>query len=357
MQNQNDAAIPPKGTGNKRVIILASILALIIFTTLGRMWWRSHYYVETNNAYITGHIHPVSSRVEGVVTHVLIQDNQFVKEGTVIAQLSPTDQLIKIEQIHAQINSAQHQLQQAVAQITQAKAQANSAVAQVSQAQAQSLRAQQDAQRYEKLYNDKLKAISKSDLDATHAERSATHADVLAHEHAMSAAQAQILSAESQHDIVLAHLKLLSAQLKEAELQLSYHQITSPVAGRIGKRSLEVGMRVQPGKLLVAIVQDKIWVTANFKETQFTKLHRGQLASISLDALPGHTFKGRIESFAPASGSEFSLLPPDNATGNFTKIVKRIPVKIVLAPEQIKTLHSKLLPGMSATVEVDLASS
>ena len=151
-----------------------------------------------------------------------------------------------------------------------------------------------------------------------------------------------------------AQVEVLRVQLKDAQQQLAYNRILAPVAGRIGKRSVEVGMRVQPGQQLTAIVQDNVWVTANFKETQLAELRPGQSVKVSIDAMPGKTLIGKVDSFAPASGAQFALLPADNATGNFTKIVQRVPVKIVFDPDDIKALSGRLVPGMSALTEVEI---
>jgi membrane fusion protein (multidrug efflux system) len=143
-------------------------------------------------------------------------------------------------------------------------------------------------------------------------------------------------------------------QLKDAQQQQAYNRIVAPVAGRIGKRSVEVGQRVQPGQQLTAIVQDNVWITANFKETQLADMHVGQPVHVSVDALPGKELVGRVDSFSPASGAQFALLPADNATGNFTKIVQRVPVKITLKPEDLKAYSGRLVPGMSVIAEVGI---
>ncbi|MGH8855914.1 MAG: efflux RND transporter periplasmic adaptor subunit, partial [Telluria sp.] len=151
-----------------------------------------------------------------------------------------------------------------------------------------------------------------------------------------------------------AQVKVLQAQLKDARQQLDYNRIVAPVAGRVGKRSIEVGARVQPGQLLLAVVEDEVWVTANFKETQLAGLEPGQRVALEVDALPGKHLVGRVHSVSPASGNQFALLPADNATGNFTKIVQRVPVKIVLDPLDVKKYAGRLVPGMSVVAEVEL---
>ncbi|MDB5905891.1 MAG: secretion protein HlyD [Massilia sp.] len=345
----------PAGTPpNKRVIGIVAVIALIALGVGGRMWYRSHYYVETENAYVSGHVHPVSARIAGVVTRVLAEDNQAVKAGDVIAELDPADQRVRVEQIQAQIASAEQQVLQADAQIAQVKAQASGAQAQVVQSQAQLLRTMQDAERYGQLYNTQMKAVSKAELDAANAARAGATAELSARRDNALAAQAQIAAAGSAREVFKAQVKVLQTQLKDARQQLGYNQIFAPVAGRVGKRSVEVGARIQPGQQLAAIVQDEVWITANFKETQLAGIVPGQAVHVVVDAMPDHPLVGRIDSFSPASGNEFALLPADNATGNFTKIVQRVPVKIVLRPEDVRQLGGRLVPGMSALAEIEL---
>jgi membrane fusion protein (multidrug efflux system) len=348
------AAAPaaPAQQPNRRVLVIAAVVALAALAAGGRMWYRSHYYVETENAYVAGHVHPVSTRIAGVVTKVLIDDNQLVKEGDVIAELDPFDQGVKVEQIQAQIASAQQQVMQADAQIAQVQAQASAAAAQVAQSEAQLVRAKQDAERFGQLYNSQMKAVSKAELDAAVAARASATADVAARKDSAAAAKAQIASAKSARDVLNAQIGVLQVQLKDAKQQLAYNKILAPVSGRIGKRTIEVGQRVQPGQQLTAIVQENVWLTANFKETQLADMKVGQEVKVTIDAIPGKELIGKVDSFAPASGAQFALLPADNATGNFTKIVQRVPVKVVFKPEDVKALSGRLVPGMSAIAEV-----
>lgn len=348
------AAAPGKTPPNKRVLGVVALIALAAIGAGGRMWYRSTHYVETENAYVTGRVHPVSSRVAGVVTRVLVDDNQLVKAGDPIAELDPADHRVRIEQIEAQIASVQQQIGQADAQVAQVKAQAAAAGAQVKQAEAQLVRARQDAERFGQLYNDTMKAVSKAEVDASAAARASASADVAARRDSAAAAQAQIAAASAGRDVLKAQVKVLQAQLKDAQQQLAYNRIVAPVAGRIGKRSVEVGARVQPGQQLLAVVEDDVWVTANFKETQLAGLEPGQQVTLEVDALPDHHLVGRVHSFSPASGNQFALLPADNATGNFTKIVQRVPVKIVLDPQDVKKYAGRLVPGMSVVAEVEL---
>jgi membrane fusion protein (multidrug efflux system) len=347
-------AAPAKPAPNRKVFVVVGIIALVAIGLGGRMWYRSTHYVETENAYVSGHVHPVSSRIAGVVTRVLVDDNQVVKAGDVIAELDPADQHVKVEQIEAQIASAEQQVLQADAQVAQVRAQASGAAAQVAQSEAALLRTRQDAERYGQLYNSQMKAVSKAELDASVAARAGATADLAAKRDGVTAAKAQIGAAGAARDVVKAQIKVLQAQLKDARQQLAYNRILAPVAGRVGKRSVEVGARVQPGQMLAAVVQDDVWITANFKETQLGELVPGQSVRVVIDALPKQPLVGRVDSFSPASGNQFALLPADNATGNFTKIVQRVPVKITLRAEDVARLGGRLVPGMSALAEVEL---
>ena len=342
---------------NRRVLIVAGLIAAAAIAGGGRMWYRSAHFVETENAYVAGHVHPVSSRVAGTVTKVLIDDNQYVKAGDVIAELDPFDQRLKVEQIRAQIASAETQVVQADAQVAQVKAQASASAAQVKQSEALLVRANQDAERYGQLYTSQMKAVSKAELDAANATRASATADVAARKDSAAAARAQIAAATSARDVLKAQIGVLAVQLKEAEQQLAYNTIVAPVSGRVGKRSIEVGQRVSPGQQLTALVQDDVWITANFKETQLAQMHAGQPVHISVDALPGRELTGRVDSFSPASGNQFALLPADNATGNFTKIVQRVPVKITLDDKDRKALAGRLVPGMSVIAEVAIGDA
>ena len=361
------SAVPPapagaespkgKAPGKPRVFFVLGAMVLVGLAFGGRMYWRSQNFVETENAYVVGHVHPLSSRIAGVVTKVLVDDNEVVKEGQLIAELDPADQRVRLEQIQAQIASVEQQVIQSDAQAAQARASASAAQAQVAQAEAQALRAQQDAQRYTELYNKQMKAVAKSELDASMAARASTQADVTARKDAALAAQAQVKAAQSAREVLKAQIKVLQAQARDAQLQLGYNQIVAPVGGRLGKRSIEVGARVQPGQQLAAIVEDKVWITANFKETQLAGLKPGQDVDVTIDALPGEHLKAKLDSFSPASGNQFALLPADNATGNFTKIVQRVPVKLTFADADLQRLAGRLVPGMSAVVEIDLRQS
>jgi membrane fusion protein (multidrug efflux system) len=294
--------------------------------------------VKTDNAYVAAHVHQVSPRVAGTVSEVLVQENQVVAAGQVVARLDARDYEVKRQEALAQSAQAHAHFQQAQAQIALARAE-------IAREQAHTTKAQQDLLRAKSLSQGANEAISRQEFDAAQAGADAARA-------ALEAVRSALASAEAATGAAQAQEKLAEANLEDAELQLSYTEILAPAAGRIGKKNLETGNRVQPGQALLALVQPDVWVVANFKETQLARLKPGQPVRLRMDAFPGRVFAGRVESLAPASGAQFALLPPDNATGNFTKIVQRVPVRIALDPGQPGM--ARLRPGLSAVVTVKL---
>lgn len=290
----------------------------------------------------------------------------------------------------AAIAQAQSQVATAQAQVTESQTGVPRAEAQLAQSKANLQKAQTDLNRFAQLFGDG--AISQRDLDTarqayqvslaqqaadvqgvqqsrskvTQTQQSvetaragleAAKASLTAAEGSQQQAQAKGIQTEvSQSDFGTAKTAIAQAQvaLKNAQLQLSYTNIVAPVGGRIGHKVVEVGQQIQPGTPLMALVSQEAWITANFKETQLEKMHPGQVVDIKLDSFPHHTFRGHIDSLAPAAGSQFALLPPDNATGNFTKVVQRIPVKVVFDADSLQGYEDRITPGMSAAVTVDI---
>jgi membrane fusion protein, multidrug efflux system len=327
-------------------------LALTLSTTLlamglgfaGYRWWvASCTWVTTDNAYVAAHAHTVSPRVAGTVQEVVVDENQTVQEGNLLARLDPRDFEIRRAQALAQLAQAQAQRQQAEAKIAEARAQAT-------REQARAGKARQDLQRAEALFSGGAGAISRQEYDQAKAEAEATAA-------ALEAAQAAIGSAQAIASAADAARQVAQSNLDEAQQQLSYTTMLAPASGRIGKKNLEAGNRVQPGQAVLALVEPEVWITANFKETQLVHMKPGQQVEIRLDGFPGRRFRGRVESLSPASGAQFALLPPDNATGNFTRIVQRVPVKIVFDANGLGDCQGRIVPGMSAVVEVRVRES
>ncbi|MFT7773183.1 HlyD family secretion protein [Roseateles sp.] len=361
---QDNAAAPKPAENGKKsgppvpLLIIGALLLVGGIGLGGRMWWRSQHLVETDNAFIAGRIHPIATRVAGVVTEMHMQDNAVVKAGDVLLRLDPADAAVQIERLKAQIAQADAAIATSAAQIAQARAQAAVTTSQVSQAEAVLARTELDAKRSQALFGAELRATSKQELDAALAARDVARADLAARKAGANAAKEAVAAAESARQSANAQKSATQAQLKDAQNQLGYVEVRASADGRIGKRTVEVGQRVQPGQQLAAIVEPETWIVANFKETQLARMKPGQKVHVKVDAFPGQDLIAKVDSFAPASGASFALLPPDNATGNFTKIVQRLPVKLVFEPESLKALGeqaARIVPGLSVQVEVEIA--
>jgi membrane fusion protein, multidrug efflux system len=347
-----------------RIILILAGLAIAVW--LGRFlihFWR---YEETEDAFIAGHVHQISPQIAGPVKAVLVQDNQTVTMGQPLVEIDPLE--FQIASLKAQAGAAQAQAAEAQAQaaeiqaaaaLPEARARVAQAEAQVQQVQAQASLAQRTLQRDEDMAKGEDHAVTPADLDAARSSAAAAQADIHATAANLDALKAMVASVQAQDDVAqaqrkAAHAAVAAAQaaIRDSERQLSYASITAPAAGRVGNKSVEVGDRVQTGQTLIVLVEPEVWIVANFKETQLARLHIGQGVEVTLDAIPDRTFHGTIESLAPASGAQFALLPPDNATGNFTKVVQRVPVKIVLDPGSLQGVEDRVRPGLSADVNV-----
>jgi len=409
---------PPKAAGiagRKRTLLIwggaAALVPLLAFGVRYLIW--SAHHETTDDAYLAGHLHPISARITGTVQQVLIDDNQHVVEGQTLVILDPNDYRVRLDQAKAALDAASRQVetaeaaihttsQSATAQTTQAQGaigeakasiQASKAAvtaaeagvpranAQLQEANATLQREETDLHRYQDLYA--KEQVSKQTLDHQRASYQVAIAAQAAAQEQVRQAQAQLVAAqqgvvrteaqltnsegglqsaqatrletrvrEGQFATAQAAMAQATASLEDAKLQLSYTIIKAPVSGRIGRKSVEAGQRVQIGQPLMAVVEDPPWVVANFKETQLEKMRGGQHVEVEIDTFPNHKFYGHVDSLAPGSGNEFALLPPDNATGNFTKIVQRIPVKVVLEDDSVRGYENLLSPGMSSVVTV-----
>jgi membrane fusion protein (multidrug efflux system) len=366
------AAAPAPKRGGARKIVILSILGILVL--VGALWgFRTIVFYEhhatTDDAQLDGNINPVLSRVSGYVQEVLVSDNQPVKPGDVLVKIDTADLQAKVDQEQASLLNAQAAVSVAEAAVASARSTAVGAQAKVSSNQADVTaahsRAQQaaaDVARYKQLHAKEEISQQQYDAAVTAAEaaRANTDAARATTESSRATAQAsssQIEAATRQVAAARAQVAQHQAALEAARLQLSYAVIKAPVAGFISKKNVEVGQFVQAGQPLLAIVQqgnvqNDLWVSANFKETQLARMRPGQTAEIEVDAYSGTTFHGRVESLAAATGARFSLLPPDNATGNFTKVVQRVPVKIVFTdpPDPKRPLRV----GMNVNVTVNL---
>ena len=258
------------------------VVGLIAAVALAFYLHDAYTHEETDDAYVTGHLHYVSSRINAVVTGVEVTDNQRVTKGQVLVKLDPSEYL-----------------------------------ALTAAARANLTKAQADFKRQEPLL--KMHAIAQEQIDATRSTR----------------------------DVDLAQLAL-------AQLQVQYSTILSPADGYVGRKNVEVGNRVSSGQTLLVVVDPNVWVVANFKETQLAHMRIGQPVHITVDSIPGRVFTGRVNSFAPATGNQFALLPADNSTGNFTKIVQRVPVKVVFDAASVHGYEERIRAGESVVVKVAL---
>ncbi|WP_374339554.1 HlyD family secretion protein [Leeia sp.] len=348
-----DTPAAPKKQNKARLVLLLATLG--IGAGLGYKWWHGNHYVSTDNAQIEGHIVPVLPKIGGYIDQISVRDNQLIKAGDVIAVLDIRDLQARLNQAEAELAAAQAavgqkgQTGQIQAQISVAEANASAARANIQQAAANADKARKDYQRIQSLVAQKF--LPPQQLDAAAANLQAAEANLQAMRSNAHAAGEQVQVGGANLKQAEARVQSARAARDYAALQLSYSQIKAPVAGRVSKKSLEPGQLVQPGQLLLSLVpENDLWVTANFKETDIGRIHAGQKVEVEVDAYPGHAFEGEVDSVSAATGARFSLLPPDNATGNFTKVVQRVPVKIRL--NKLDPAHYPLRPGMSVVATV-----
>jgi membrane fusion protein (multidrug efflux system) len=291
-------------------------------------------YESTDDAQIDGHIAPISSRINGTVQRVYVRDTEFVEAGKLLVEIDPRDE-------QATVDTARANLAQATAQLDAARADYNAAASRVDEARATAKKAERDASRYTSLAAQHI--VSASDYDEKVSTAEVDDAAVQSARAAANSAKTAIASRQ-------AGVNAAQAALDQALLGLEYTKIVAPTRGVVGKKTVEVGQHVQPGEQLVAIVSlDDIWITADFKETQLRKIRTGQRVTIHVDATGGD-YRGYVEGLAGASGEKYSLLPPENATGNYVKVVQRLPVRIRLFDGQ--DVDHRLRPGMSAEPSV-----
>ena len=336
-----------------RRILLGSAAAIVVAGAagFGAYWVKTGRYLQsTDDAYVQADYTTIAPKVSGYIQDVLVEDNQPVKAGQVLARIDDRDFKTALAQARADVDSAKAEVSNIEAQLEEQQSVIAQAAAAIKSDQAGVSFAQQDYTRYHS-------------LTATHAtsvqdeQRAQT---VLQQQNAaLQRDQAGLTAARQRVDVLTTakakaetEVERLEAVRSQAELNLGYTTIAAPIDGTVGARSLRVGQYVQAGTQLMAVVPlSAVYVVANFKETQLAAVKRGQPVEITVDGLPGVTVTGKVDSLAPASGLEFALLPPDNATGNFTKIVQRIPVKIAL--EISPDLVGRLRPGMSAEPVID----
>ena len=334
--------------------VLAVLVALGLVAWLADFGWHAWHYEETDDAYVTGHLHLISPQIDGQVKDVLVADNQPVKAGDVLARLDPLETEIAVEKSKAGVAQARAQENQAEAALAEARARVGQASAQVGQVEAQAELARIDLERNQRLFGKGggEGAITQAQLDQSRSTFDAVQASTAAAKANLAAADAGLQSARARAQAAQAADAAAAAELRDAQRQLADTVIAAPADGRIGNKSVETGNRVKAGQTLFALAEPDVWIIANFKETQLALMHPGQSVEISVDALSGPVLHGTVDSIAPASGAEFALLPPDNATGNFNKVVQRVPVKIVLDAASRARFGARLRLGFSVVVSV-----
>ncbi len=342
--------------GRRKWVLPVAVVVAAALVVFGVQRWRYlSTHESTDDAFVGGHMVPVLAKVGGYVASVGVAENQHVEQGDVLVQLDETELRQRVAQARAELAAAQAAVSsgtgigQAQAQVQQAQRQREALTAQIEAARANANRAEKDLERTRGLAEKQI--VSKQQLDAATAAAQAAEAAVQSLEQQRSAASAGVTTAQAGVRQAQARLEAAQTALDAAELQLSYAHITAPVSGQVSKRSVEPGQLLQPGQPLLTIVADTgVFVSANFKETQLSDLRSGQPVEISVDAYGGCDAEGEVLSLGGATGSQFALIPPDNATGNFTKVVQRVPVRIRVT--QGCGADRPLRPGMSVVVHV-----
>jgi membrane fusion protein (multidrug efflux system) len=364
MQNDTTAKAAPK----KSKVFLIVLIALVI----AGGWFGITKYVhgqhheETDNAQIEANISPVIPRVAGYVQEVRVKDNQIVKKGDTLLILDDRDLAVRVQQAEAALATAQTNLGAAKANtnasranIATTRAGISTADAQIEAAKINVRRTAQDYDRYANLIKDH--SITQQQFDQAEAAKQTAERQlqILVQQKNQVAQQTSAVSSQSnatssQINVADAIIKQKQVDVAEAKLNLSYSVITAQESGMVSKVNVQEGQFLQPGQSVFSIVlNNDIWVVANFKETQFEKMRIGQRVVLRADAFPGHKFEAKLTSFSPATGSRFALLPPDNASGNFVKVVQRLPVKIEFANPS-DSLVKQLRPGMNVDVDINL---
>jgi membrane fusion protein (multidrug efflux system) len=326
------------------ILVIALAVGAAAILLGGIAWWLyARQFESTDDAFIDGHAVQMAPKIAGYVTQLNIVDNELVHKGDVLLEIDPRDYQVALDVAKASEAAALSRLAQAASQIDAADDQAKGAEADVLAAEATARNAEQDRARNSNLAP--RGAVSQQTLDAAIATARSTAAQEAAARARAGAAQSQAQLARAQKITAEADLKQAQVEVRRAELNLSYTKLIAPITGRITHRTVELGDYLQPGQALFALVDPDIWVTANFKETQLTHMHLGQAVEVRVDSIPGQTLPAHVDSFQRGTGAHFTLLPAENATGNYVKVVQRVPVKIVF--DQPPPANMILGPGMS----------
>jgi membrane fusion protein (multidrug efflux system) len=337
-------------TPTRLIVIAVAAVALVAGAVVGIKHWQ--YYTsheETDDAEVEGHISPVLPRVSGFVTQVLVRDNQHVDAGQTLLEVDPKELDLKVVEADAAVQNAVADQATADAALSGARAAALTAAANVETALVRQRKTASDLARDTSLF--KTGAITDSQLTDTKAAADTAAAELDAKRAEANTAELQISEASARVAAARTQAAEKAASLDYAKLQRTYGSVTAPIAGLVSRKNVEPGQYVQAGQTLLSVASDTdVWVVANFKETQLTRMKPGQSVAFEADSYPGTVFHGKVESISGATGARFALLPPDNSTGNFVKVTQRVPVKIVLT--QAPDSDYPLRPGMSVDASV-----
>jgi membrane fusion protein, multidrug efflux system len=345
------AASPNKGGRRKLIIAVVGLLALGGGGFYGYGYWTNgRFLVSTDDAYVQADVTTLVAKASGYVQTIAVEDNAHVQAGDLLARIDPADYRLAVQSARDKITAEEATIARIGAQIPAAEAAVQQAQAQLDAAEATRVRTQADFERAQTLASRDFG--SRQNLDAARAARDNAVANVESAKAGLAQASANVEVTKAQRAEAEAALAQLRTQLQSAERDLSFTELRAPADGVVGNRAVDVGSFVSTGSRLMALVPTQtIYVAANFKETQLAEIVAGQEVELRVDAISDVKVRGRVESIAPASGSVFSLLPTENATGNFTKITQRVPVRI--AVEADAELRERLRPGLSVVVDVD----
>lgn len=345
--NAENSKIDTRPEYMKKRVIVPSITAIIFLLFGIYITIHSIFYQSTDDAFIEGHIVSIAPRVEGPVLKLLIDDNQLVKKGDLLLEIDPKDYEVKLAQTKAKLEEAQASLKVMENEISKYQADMTKTEHDISATQSQLIFAEKDYERYSSMYKEGIS--SKQEYDSSKNNLHVAKSNHKASLEKQRSAQSAFEASKAKRDETAATVKCLEAEVEQDELNLSYTKIYAPQDGLITNRSVEQGNYVQVAQPLFAIVPEKMWIVANFKETQIADMKPGQPVEIKIDTFRGKKFAGKVDSIQRATGAKASLFPPENAVGSYVKIVQRVPVKIVFTEDISKY---NIVPGMSVVPEV-----
>jgi membrane fusion protein (multidrug efflux system) len=331
-------------------LIITAVVAVAAAAAFGIYY--VHYLAPfewTDDAVIECHVAPVAAQVPGRVEQLLVLDNQQVKKGDLLLSIDPSDYEAALLQARANLTAARSRVLQANAQLAADQAKVEQEKAMIAAVDAEATRSIADQKRFEAVGTG---GVSQSQIDLASAQATAAEAQAAVARNREKAAEAQLGLSQAGVETAAAVVQQGQAAVRQAELNVSYTKVYAPQDGRVTRRTAEQGAYISAGMPLMAIVPQAVWVIANFKETQLTYMHPGNPVDIKVDAYPQHVFKGHVDSIQAGTGARFSLFPPENATGNFIKVVQRVPVKILFDEADLAGADLPLGPGMSVEPEV-----